>query len=41
MSLPKPDELLQDVNLHKTPEKHWMDIKTEFKPGRYCYAVEP
>jgi Fe-S oxidoreductase len=39
MALPKPDELLQDVNLHKMPEKHWMDIKPEFKPGKYCYAT--
>ena len=41
MALPKPDELLQDVNLHKAPEKHWMDIKPEFRRGTYCFAVEP
>ena len=41
MALPKPDELLESVKLDKTPEKHWMDIKTEFKRGTYCYIVEP
>ncbi len=41
MGLPKPDELLQDVNLYKKPEKHWMDIKPELKPGMYCGIVEP
>ncbi|MFN3568186.1 MAG: (Fe-S)-binding protein, partial [Caldimicrobium sp.] len=39
--LPKPDQLLQGLDLHKTPEKHWMDIKPEFVPGKYCFAVEP
>ncbi|MCD6489472.1 MAG: (Fe-S)-binding protein [Thermodesulfobacterium sp.] len=41
MSLPKPDELLTDVNLYKTPEKDWMDIKPELKRGIYCGIVEP
>ena len=41
MSLPKPDELLSDVNLYKTPEKDWMDIKPELKRGVYCGIVEP
>lgn len=41
MSLPKPDELLQDVELHKTPEKHWMDIKPELKRGYYLSIVDP
>jgi len=41
MSLPKPDELLTDVDLHKTPEKEWMDIKPELKRGMYCGIVEP
>ncbi|MGB9761401.1 MAG: sulfate reduction electron transfer complex DsrMKJOP subunit DsrK [Caldimicrobium sp.] len=39
--LPNPDELLKDLHLHRTPSKHWMDIKPEFRPGTYCYAVEP
>jgi len=41
MSLPKPDELLTGVNLHKTPEKDWMDIKPELRKGMYCGIVEP
>lgn len=41
MSLPKPDELLSDVNLYKTPEKDWMDIKPELKRGIYCGIVDP
>ncbi len=39
--LPKPDQLLQGLDLHRTPEKHWMDIKPDFSPGKYCYAVDP
>ncbi|AEH23288.1 DsrK protein [Thermodesulfobacterium geofontis OPF15] len=41
MSLPKPEELISDVNLHKTPEKDWMDIKPELKRGYYLGIVEP
>ncbi len=41
MSLPKPDELLSDVNLYKTPKKNWMDVKPELKRGRYLGIVEP
>ena len=41
MSLPKPDELLVGVNLHKTPSKTWMDIKAELRKGMYCGIVDP
>ncbi len=41
MSLPKPDELLNDVDLHKTPDRDWMDIKPELKKGRYLAAADP
>jgi len=41
MALPKPDELLRDVNYDRMPAKHWMDTKPEFRPGTYCYAGKP
>lgn len=39
--LPKPEELIKDVELHKTPVQHWMDTKVEFKPGKFLFAVDP
>ena len=34
--LPKPDELKKIS--HKPPATGWMDVKTQIRPGMYCYA---
>ena len=36
---PKPPEIRDSIDL-SAPEKEWMDTKTEFKEGMYCYAVK-
>jgi len=38
--LPKSDELFQSID-HTPPEKWWMDVPVEFRPGTYCYAAKP
>ena len=40
MAILKPDALLKSIN-HMPPQKDWMDVPTEIKPGRYCYAAGP
>ncbi len=36
---PKPEELVKiDYN---PPEKPWMEVPVEFKPGTYCYGTRP
>ena len=37
--LPKPEELSK-VN-YSTPDIQWMDVKTTFEPGSYCYGEKP
>ncbi len=38
--LPKSDELFQGID-HTPPEKWWMDLPVELKPGRFCYPAKP
>ena len=40
MATPKPQELFASIN-HRPPQKDWMDVPVEIKPGRYCYAANP
>ncbi|MCA1742397.1 MAG: sulfate reduction electron transfer complex DsrMKJOP subunit DsrK [Desulfonatronovibrio sp.] len=40
MAIQKPDALFKGIS-HKPPQKDWMDVPTEIKPGRYCYAGGP
>ncbi|ACI21329.1 MULTISPECIES: sulfate reduction electron transfer complex DsrMKJOP subunit DsrK [Thermodesulfovibrio] len=41
MGLPRPEELISNVNLKKMPSKWWMDtLPVEFKPGFYCYGAK-
>jgi len=40
MAILKPDALFKSIN-HMPPQKDWMDVPTEIKPGRYCYAAGP
>jgi ferredoxin len=35
----KPEELLQYD--YKVPQKNWMDVPPEFKPGTWCYPAKP
>ena len=36
---PKPEELVKiDYN---PPEKPWMEVPVEFKPGTFCYGTRP
>ena len=37
---PTPAELLPGLN-YKPPEKGWMDVKPDFRPGTYCNAANP
>jgi Fe-S oxidoreductase len=38
VKLPQPDELSKIE--YKPPEKSWMDLPVEFKPGNYCYGAK-
>ena len=38
--VPKPEEILPGIS-YRTPEKGWMDLKPEFKPGTYCNPANP
>jgi len=35
----KPEELLQYD--YKVPQKNWMDVPAEFRPGNWCYPGKP
>ena len=35
----KPEELLQYD--YKVPQKNWMDVPSEFRPGNWCYPAKP
>src|SRR5665647_1931407 len=37
---PTPAELLPGLN-YKPPEKGWMDVKPDFRPGTYCNPASP
>ena len=37
---PTPTELLTGLS-YKPPEKGWMDVKPDFRPGTYCNAANP
>lgn len=36
---PKPDELIK-VD-YKPPERNWLEVPVEFKPGSFCYGARP
>ena len=38
--LPKPDELISKID-HTPPQKSWMDVPVDIRPGIYCYAGNP
>ncbi|SFM74578.1 sulfate reduction electron transfer complex DsrMKJOP subunit DsrK [Thermodesulforhabdus norvegica] len=38
--LPKSNELFESID-HTPPEKWWMDVPVNLKPGNYCYAAKP
>ena len=38
--VPTPTELLTGLS-YKPPEKGWMDVKPDFRPGTYCNAARP
>jgi Fe-S oxidoreductase len=37
---PKPTELLTGLS-YQPPEKGWMEVKPDFRPGTYCNAANP
>jgi Fe-S oxidoreductase len=37
---PKPTELLTGLS-YQPPEKGWMEVKPDFRPGTYCNAADP
>ncbi len=38
--VPKPAEILSGIS-YKLPDKGWMDVKPEFRPGTYVNAAQP
>ncbi len=38
--VPKPAELLAGIS-YRVPEKGWMDVKPDFRPGTYVNAAQP
>jgi Fe-S oxidoreductase len=46
-NVPKPDEIVDSIVKEpgiltgKPPEKEWMEVPVEFKPGNFCYSGKP